>query len=69
MNGVAVFHDLGDGAGRLRGIIHLHHRLMQVGIETLAQGLDPSNAETLKGLEQNAERRLHTFNKRGILPC
>ena len=66
MDGVPVFHDLGDGPRRLRGIIHLHHCLMQVGIKTLAQGLDTSNAEALERLQQDAERRLRAFNERGV---
>jgi hypothetical protein len=32
-----VFHHLRDGPGRLRRIVDLHDRLMQVGIEPLAE--------------------------------
>ena len=39
-----------DRAGRLRGIIHLHHRLMQGRIEGLAERIDFLNAEAGKGV-------------------
>jgi len=40
---------------------------MQVGIKTLAYGLDTSTPKRSSGLQQDAERRLRAFNERGVL--
>ena len=52
-----MFDDLSDGAGRLRGIVHLHDSLMQIRIKPLAQRFDASDTKALKRLEKDPKKR------------
>src|SRR5258705_14018147 len=66
MDRVAVLYDADDRARRLRGVVDLHHHLMQIRVETLAKRFDPPNAEALKRLHEDAQRRLDSFDECGV---
>ena len=62
---VAGLHDLRDRAGRQRGVGHLVHGLVQIGIELLARlGLEFLDAVLLQHLEQFALGQLHAVEQR-----
>ena len=61
---VARLHHLHDGAGRLAGVGDLEHRLVEVVVELLAQGLDLLEAVALEGGEQIAFGRLDADGQR-----
>ena len=61
---IAGLHHLDDAAGRHAGVLDLVHRLMTVGIELLAERLDPLHAVLFQHVHQLALGQLDAFEQR-----
>src|SRR5512144_2331054 len=56
---ITCLHHIDHGAFRNVRVLHFVHRLVAVGIETLADGIDAGDAVTLENVEQLTLGELH----------